>query len=320
MSAPPVTVLVLAWGRFEETVECLESLRRVRYAPLHVLVVDNASGDDYVPRLRERFPEIEILASPVNLGYAGGNNLGMRHAIQKGAAFILVLNNDTVVDPDLVSALVTAAEKDPAIAAVGARVMQMENPDRVYCVGGHLTWKPPLIQLDGLNATAPEVSEPRDMEMVAGCAVLFRAEALRHIGFFDERFFAYHEDVDWCTRAREAGHRVLYEPTAVIHHRRAPIFARRRKEPYLYYFYGRNAILYAYKHARASQWAKLLATSLLWLAGSFFKRLIQGEPPRWVARTVALIARGMRDGLARREVPLERLGLRGGGPGQDGDG
>jgi GT2 family glycosyltransferase len=320
MSAPPVTVLVLTWGRFDETVECLESLRRVRYAALHVLVVDNASGGDYVPRLQERFPEIEIVASPVNLGYAGGNNLGLRHAIAKGAAFVLVLNNDTVVDPDLVAALVAAAEKEPRIAAVGARVMQMENPDRVYCVGGHLTWNPPLIQLEGLDATAPEVSKPCDMGMVAGCAVLFRAVALRHIGFFDERFFAYHEDVDWCTRAREAGHRVVYEPTAVIHHRRAPIIARPRAEPYLYYFYGRNAILYAYKHANARQWTKLLATSVIWLAGSFFTRILRGEPPRRVAKTVFLIASGMVDGLARREVPFERLGLRRAGPVEDGDG
>jgi GT2 family glycosyltransferase len=185
---------------------------------------------------------MEMLALDENLGYAGGNNVGMRHAIAAGAQYVLVLNNDTVMDPDCVTALVTAAEKDPRIAAVGARVMQYEHRDRVYCIGGHLTWLPPLIRLDGLNATAAEVAQARDVEVVAGSSVLFRAGALRRIGYFDERFFAYHEDVDWCTRAREDGFRVTYAPDAMVLHRHAPGVGTPRAHPHLYYFYGCNAI------------------------------------------------------------------------------
>lgn len=191
MGSPPVTVIVLTWGRFEETVLCLESLRNVRYSPLSVLVVDNASGGDYVTRIRKRFPETKIITLPVNLGYAGGNNVGLRHAIESGAAYALVLNNDTVVDPDLVAAQTRAAETDHRIAAVGARVMQFEQPEKISCIGGHLTWKPPLIELDGLNEPASFFAGIRNMDMVPGCAVLFRASAIRDVGYFDERFFAY---------------------------------------------------------------------------------------------------------------------------------
>ncbi len=310
MSPSPVTVIVLTWGRFEETIECLESLRRVRYSPLRVLVVDNASGGDYVPRLRMRFPEVEVVESSVNLGYAGGNNLGLRHAVGHGAVYALVLNNDTVVDPDFVSIQVAAAEKDPRIAAVGARIMQLERPDRIFCIGGHLTWNPTLIKLDGLNEPGAGVEGTRDIEMISGCAILFRSSALEDIGYFDERFFAYHEDVDWCARAREAGYRVVSATGAIVYHRRAPGLGRPRLEPHLYYFYGRNAILYAHKHANRMQWARLLSLSIIWLAGSLVKRTLSGEPFHQVWKTVRLIALGMVDGWKLREPPYELLELR----------
>ena len=131
---PPVTIVVLTWGRFQETVACLESLKSIRYEPLKILVVDNASGRGYVSRLKERFPEFEFLTLDVNHGFASGNNLGMRHAISQGAAYVLLLNNDTVVEPKVVAALVSAAEENPDVAAVGARIMQFENPQRVFGV------------------------------------------------------------------------------------------------------------------------------------------------------------------------------------------
>ena len=149
----------------------------------------------------------------------------------------------------------------------------------------------------------------RDVEFVAGSSVLFRTEALRQVGFFDERFFAYHEDVDWCTRARETGLRVTYAPDAVVYHRHAPGVGTPRAHPHLYYFYGRNAILYARKHATRGQWAKLLSLSVVWLLGSIPRRILRGEPPGVVLRTAGFILLGMADGLRNRGPRLKRIGL-----------
>jgi GT2 family glycosyltransferase len=145
---------------------------------------------------------------------------------------------------------------------------------------------------------------------VPGCSILFRRRALETIGLFDERFFAYHEDVDWCTRAWEAGWRVSYLPSSVVYHRGAIHYGTSPVADYRYYFYGRNAVLYARKHARPAQMAWLLGTSAIYLAASILRRTLRGEGPRLVLRTAGLIALGMRDGWRGEGPRLDRIGLR----------
>jgi GT2 family glycosyltransferase len=319
-----VAAVVLAWNRLEDTLECLESLFAAKTPGLDVILVDNASREPVPDAARRRFPGLRVIENAENLGYAGGNNVGIRDALARGADYVLVLNNDAVVTPDAIDELVRLAELDPEVGAVGARVMQYEARDRIYGVLGTLIWLPPLIRLEGLHEGGPEAPRaagadkrlcadflrPRDGDFVPGCSILFRRAALERVGLFDERFFAYHEDVDWCTRAWENGWRVSYLPSAVVYHRGAIHYGTSPVADYRYYFYGRNAVLYARKHATAGQMARLLASSALWLAGSVARRMVRGEPPPLVFRTAGLIARGMADGWRGAGPRLERIGLR----------
>lgn len=310
-SRPRVTAVVLAWNRVEDTMECLESLRAAKTPGLEILLVDNASREPVARAARARFPDLRILENGENLGYAGGNNVGIRDALASGADYVFVLNNDAVVTPDAIDELVRLLENDSGVAAAGSRVMQYEDRDRIYGVLGTLTWRPALIRLEGLHAGDLEAfSRPRDGDFVPGCSILFRRRALEEIGLFDERFFAYHEDVDWCTRAWEAGWRVSYLPSSVVYHRGAIHYGTSPVADYRYYFYGRNAVLYARKHARPRQMAFLLSTSAIYLAGSILRRTARREPPRHVLRTAGLVLKGMADGWRGEGPRLDVIGLR----------
>src|SRR5207237_769005 len=159
------------------------------------------------------------LRSPENLGYAGGANLGIRAALAAGADVVLVLNNDVRLRPGAAAAALEALGADRRIAAVGPKVLAREDPSRLWLAWGEVTWRQSLVALRGAGEPdGPAWDAPRDVEWIAGCAMWIRREALAAVGLLDETFFAYHEEVDWCARARAAGWRVVYRPAAVVTH------------------------------------------------------------------------------------------------------
>src|SRR5688572_19863302 len=139
-----VVVVVLNWNGGDDTLECLASLRHLRYTNVHTIVVDNGSSDESVANIGTAFPEIPLIQTGVNLGYAGGNNVGIRAALATGAEYVLLLNNDTVVDPDCVDAFVEAARAHPEGALFGAKIYYHQEPDCIWYAGAR--WAPEISQ------------------------------------------------------------------------------------------------------------------------------------------------------------------------------
>src|SRR5262249_11659902 len=209
-----VVIIILNWNGGADTVACLESLAAADLGGASVLVVDNGSRDASIAEVRARFPEQRILALPENRGYAGGNNAGMQAALAEGATGILLLNNDTRVAPDFLGPLLGAMADSPCSGAVASAIFRLDRPDLldVAYLDVHLHERFP-VQLRGVNSLASEGFDRRlEVGAVPGCSLLLRAEALREVGLFDEAYFAYHEDVDWCLRARAAGWGIFFEP------------------------------------------------------------------------------------------------------------
>jgi GT2 family glycosyltransferase len=302
---PRVLVIVLNWNGTDDTLACLASLAAVDYPAFTTLVIDNGSRVSCRAAVRQHFPETECLDLPMNLGYAGGNDAGLRRAIADGYAYAYVLNNDTVVEPDFLRAAVAAAST-VGVAAVGGKVLCLEDPDRLWMTYGRVTWRQSLIGLEGWGERdRGQYDEQKDVEWVPGCGLLLSCAALEDVGLFDERFFAYHEDVDWCTRARAAGWRVVYAPSSVVHHRGhrslgGPGYNSPRK-----YLSARNSVLYARKHGTRTQRWKLGAAVILTLPFVVVRRLVTGDLPGVVYKV-----RGWIDGLRDREPPYQSLGLR----------
>ncbi len=213
-----VTIVVLNWRRPDDTLACLESLHAAALGGARVLVVDNGSHDDTIERIHARFPDQEILTLLENRGYAGGNNAGIRAALMAGAKAVLLLNNDAVVAPDFLDPLIWVLNSHARIAAVSSATLR---PDRETLEVAWLRvhFGHGLIRRIGVHALPSEgYSERREVPVVVGCSLLLAADALREVGAFDEAYFAYHEDVDWCFRARDAGWEVHYQPLSRVYH------------------------------------------------------------------------------------------------------
>jgi len=256
---PKITVIVLTWNGLDDLVACLDSFSCVEYSNQEVVVVDNASEDDTVATVRARYPWVQLLVNADNLGYVGGNNVGIRWALDHGADYVFILNNDTKMTPEVLSRLLAVMESDPRIAVCGAKNLLMEDPAYTWGKYGRLTWGPMLVKTVGRFEKDGAEESPKDVEWVIGNGCLMRRQAIEDVGLFDEEFFQANEDVDWSVRARRRGWRVVYVGDAAIFHKGGASAAVHRKVAFSYrYLLGRNAILFARKHAGPLQWTKLL--------------------------------------------------------------
>jgi GT2 family glycosyltransferase len=299
-----VTAVVVHWRDAGETLACVASL--AAEPGVEVIVVDNGGAAPIAGALAAAAPRARSVASPENLGYAGGANLGIRAALAGGADVVLLLNNDARVHPGATAAARAVLEADPRVAVVGAKVLLREDPRRLWLAWGEVTWRQSLVALRGAGATdGPAFAAERDVDWVAGCAMWLRAGALTSVGLFDETFFAYHEEVDWCARARAAGLRVVYCPRAVVTHTGQGTAGGSAAIRIRKYFAARNAVLYARKHGRPGERLRFAA----FLAASLPLELLWHLARGGVGETW-LKVRGVRDALAGRRPPLEALGLR----------
>ncbi|OQX85586.1 MAG: hypothetical protein B6D63_02005 [Candidatus Latescibacteria bacterium 4484_7] len=215
-----VCVIVLNWNGKEVIQPCLDSLLAVRSPELHVIVVDNASTDGSQKIVEERYPSVELIENESNLLFAEGNNVGIRKALEEDADFILILNNDTVVEPDSVEAMMGAMKSNERVGIVGPKILYYDEPNRIWFGGGGfypVVWVPRHINIRKIDGTF--VDERSDTGYVTGCAMLVRRGVFETAGFLDPGYRIYSEDVDFCLRAKQCGWRVIYEPSARIYHK-----------------------------------------------------------------------------------------------------
>jgi GT2 family glycosyltransferase len=242
-------VVLVNFNGLEDTRKCLRSLQESRYTRQSVVLVDNASVEDPTPVLREEFPWCHFVRNSVNGGWAGGNNTGIRYALERGAEQILLLNNDTTVVPELAESLLVAAEAYPTFGILGPVIFFMDEPAKVMtdgCVFNRPGY-PGFFERKPVPLFATEAPVVEDVDIVNGCAMMIRADVFRRIGLIDERFFLIHEESDFCLRARQAGFRCGVLNRGLVWHKGSSAFKRSGKRWQRYYD-ARNLALLLNKH------------------------------------------------------------------------
>jgi GT2 family glycosyltransferase len=307
-SGPLVAVVVLDWNGGDDTRACVDSVRASLWRPLDVWVVDNASREPVLDEVARCHPGVRTIANASNLGYAGGNNVGIRAALEAGAEWVLVLNNDARLEPTAIAELMAVARTDPRIAAVGAKILRLEEPERLWMAWGEVDYRQSLVRLIGEGAPDDDsfAGPPRDVAWVSGCAILLSRSAIEAIGPFDEEYFAYHEEVDWCATAREHGLRIVFAPRAIVLHRGqassgGATFVSRRQ-----YLTARNMVRFVAKHGSLAERLRFALFFAAMLPLSWLKRRLRGEH-----EGVRLKLEGALDALRGRPIPRARLGLDG---------
>jgi hypothetical protein len=249
MNKPLVTIIVLNWNGKELLDECLDSVLGIQYKPIEILVVDNGSTDGSVDHIKAKYQTISLVLNGRNLGYAAGNNAGIRNANGK---YIVTLNNDVVVKPEWLNDPIAMLEKEESIGAISCLQLNFEKKDTVNCL--FLTPSQALIfSMVGYNKPlANDISRTNAGYVICpnGGSAIYRKSMLDQIGSFDERFFAYHDESDLNMRAFLQGWKCVYVPSAIVYHKVGKSFDKRNNDKY---FYGeRNRIWFLFKYYPAA--------------------------------------------------------------------
>jgi GT2 family glycosyltransferase len=290
---PYVAVIILNWNRMADTLECVTSVTRQTYPNFQTIVVDNGSTDGSVAAIRAAFPDTTLIANPANLGFGKGNNIGLRYALTQGVDHVLLLNNDTVVDPSLIDELVKAIESDDRIGATGAKILYHAAPQRLWSAGGVINFTEGVARLRGYRQLdRGQFDQMEEVDCVPACAMLMRRQALERVGLFDPVFSpAYLEDSDWCMRARRQGYQIKYVPAAKVWHKVSMSGGGEYnlRERYLI---GYNSVQFMKRYANLSNWFKYVVYAILSLPALYGVRLFQGR-----GRGVLVKGLGIWDGL-----------------------
>lgn len=217
LDKPTVFAITINYCHPEITLECVNSLRESKNVNLEIIIVDNASPDDSVNILKELLPKdnITLIKSSQNKGFSAGNNLGIKYALSHNAEFILLINNDTVVDPDMVSILQKKVNKTTVVAP---KIYYYENQHRVWFAGGK--YIPILGKYFHIGEGQKDsFFETMECDWLTGCCVMFKSETIRKTGMFDEIYFMYMEDVDYSLRLKNNGVKLIMVPEAHMWHK-----------------------------------------------------------------------------------------------------
>ncbi len=257
-----IFVIILNWNRKKDTLECLKSLARLNAIDfdLKTVIIDNASSDDSV-KVLSKLKNLTLIENKDNFGFAQGNNVGIKYALKRGADYVLVLNNDTEFDKDLLVQLIKAAEKYKSGGAFSPKIYfakgyefhknrykRAELGKVLWAAGGEIDWK----NVYGKNIGVDEVDhgqygKTREIDFASGACVLYRSDTLRKVGLYDERYFTYYEDVELSTRMAKKGWKIYYVPEAILWHKVAQ--SSGIGSSLNDYFITRNRMLFGMKYA-----------------------------------------------------------------------
>jgi GT2 family glycosyltransferase len=218
---PPWQAVVLSWNGREDTLKCLESLTLVERADLRIICVDNGSVDGSPEAIREGFPQVRLIQAGMNLGYSGGNNLGIRDALEHGARWVVLVNNDASVAADVIAGFQAASSERPRAGILAGKVYFADRPETIWFAGQRVS---ELLGYAGRPRGYGRQDSPRYGKVVetgraVGALMAISRDAIDAVGLLDEELFAYVEDVDWAMRVRRAGFEIVFAPDARAWHR-----------------------------------------------------------------------------------------------------
>lgn len=216
-----VSIVILNYNRPLDTLECIKSLQQIDYPSFHILLIDNCSTDNSLEEFKKKLSGVEIYNTQENLGYTGGVNFGLKIAEKFKSEYILLLNNDTIVEKDFLTILVSAVDSDISAAAACGTILCEHKRNEIWYAGGKMIrWRGLAIH-NGKKKLLDRRSDKKPVytSFITGCSILLRAKYLEEIGYEDDRFFMYLDDIELSSRIQDKGYKLLYVPNSIIYHK-----------------------------------------------------------------------------------------------------
>jgi GT2 family glycosyltransferase/ADP-heptose:LPS heptosyltransferase len=296
-----ILVIIVSWNQRDDSLRCLESVRRLDYKEYDILFIDNGSLDGTPDVVRQSFPGIFMIGLRTNIGAAAGRNIGIRFARENGYEYIFFLDNDAIVDPPALTELLRSAESSPLVAGVGAKSYYLNVPRKIWNFGGRLNYLKGLFSdtYQGIvdDGQFEQIKEVDSFPIGFG---LIKTEAIKRIGEIDERYHIYYEEADWNIRMRKAGFRLLVNPRAKIWHNRSSSLGMESGN--FYYYRTRNHLLFVRKNI---PWFFQPTAYAYFLLNYFYHGLLTSylsKRPEQVRATVIGVLDFMRGEFGKRDL------------------
>lgn len=269
---PKIIIILLNWNGKKDTLECLSSLQKLTYPNFQTIVVDNGSHDDSVAVLRNAHPALPILETKANLGFAGGNNVGIEWALRHHAEWIFLLNNDTTIAPNCLEAFLQAAKEQPKAKVLGAKILRYHQPTTIDHLGGF--WNPSIAEFESPDSGKADhpYFNMMPVDYVCGAALFMHRSVLEKIGFLESKFFLFWEETDFCFRARRAGFEVWTAPEAKIWHKVSSSFSGGK--PHMHYFWWRSRLLWLERNCSPEEKKRIYRKVILPEAWKIFRHYL----------------------------------------------
>jgi len=261
-----VTVIIVNWQKPQDTIECVQSVQRTKHVNIHIVVIDNGSLDNSAQLIQQNCLEVELITLPRNLGFCGGYNTGIQHALKSGTDYLFLLNNDAIIDPGTIPALVSS----PWDMAV-PKIYYYDEPNRIWAAGAKWRWFPPSVKMVGhkkLDGAAYQTAYPLDY--ATGCAFMVSTPLIEKVGGFDPLYENYMEDYDFSYRVKRSGFSIGYVPQANVYHKVSQSLGA--QSPKVWYFMGRNTVLFYRKNQRFPGF--MLSIYLAWVT---LREIVKGN-------------------------------------------
>lgn len=246
-----ISFITVCYNGFDDTCELVESLRQIIHSVSYeIIVVDNASRKDEASELQTRYPDIKAIRSERNLGFAGGNNLGIREAAGK---YMFLINNDTFIEEDGLSYLIERLENDAKIGAVSPKI-RFAFPPRNIQFAGFTPLSYATLRNESIGFGCPDngsFDTPHTSPYLHGAAIMLKREAIDKAGLMPEAYFLYYEELDWCVSLRRAGYELWYEPRFTVFHKESQ--STGQSSPLRTYYMTRNRMLFAQRNLRGTE-------------------------------------------------------------------
>ncbi|WP_318507240.1 glycosyltransferase family 2 protein [Bacillus sp. T3] len=249
---PSVYIVILNYNNPDDTIACVEEAEKINYENFKIIIVDNFSKDNSEAILKQRFPQHTFLQTGANLGYAGGNNIGMKFAKDQNADYICILNNDVITDKDFLKMLLDYLETNPNVGVVGPRVCEYDKPELVQSTGAMINFNTGRVNvLNNLVHEDQVKGKIISCDYVGGACLLFKSNILNEVGYFPEDYFLFYEETEWCLNIKKMGYEVIcYCDAKVIHKGSASINQISGLSEYFMY---RNVVIFMNRNAKMNQ-------------------------------------------------------------------
>ncbi|GAB4139190.1 MAG: glycosyltransferase family 2 protein [Ignavibacteriales bacterium] len=291
-----IFAVILNWNNFPDTNNCIKSLLDQNDPRIHIVVVDNHSTDDSVQLIKSNFPELDLIVSEKNLGYAGGMNLGIRYALENGADYIIISNNDIVYSNNFLNPMLELFSKNPEMGIVSPKVLYLHDRNLIYCSGGEFSY----LRASGVAFNQGKNSELfdndiREITMAEGSCYLAKSDVFINCGLISEKFFMYFEDLEFSDRVRKK-YKIFYTPFSKVYHKGGAGNSWANHSSLYYYYYTRNRYIYFSSYSFIIKIYVLIYSLMVSLAKSFIL-IKSAKKDRKKLQSLKSLYLGNKDGL-----------------------